>query len=434
MNNRKASVDCVEQNAQHAGPLEKQSKLTVVFVENTLPRIGGAEQVLYDLILRLDRTRFDPVLCCLHGLGELGEQLKRSGCRTYEHVAQGRFNPGNITRLAAILKKERADIVYATDACHNMVVGRLAAMVARTPQTVLTFHCYDTLLREGGPSFRNLLYKLSDRLLHPMFPRVIALAEDHKQYLSSVKRIPAAKISVIHNGIDAQRFTSGPSVQEARNSFDLPVDQHVVGIVASLRPCKAHEMFLKAAAKVREQAPDTLFVIAGEGPERQNLEALTGELGLASQVRFFGQVKDVPTLLRAFDVSVLTSYTEAFPLALLESMASERPVVATDVGSVAEIVEDGVSGFRVPFGAVDEFADAILKILSSPELARRFGEAGRKKVEELFTVNHMVRQTEAMFEALVRPDQGGAANGQRRKSDADTQCSIEPDHVPLRTP
>ena len=374
-------------------------KIKIAFVQPSLPCEGGAEQVIYDLIMGLDRDKFDPLLVCLHELGGRGEKLRDQGVRTIEGVAHGNHNPINILRVASILRKERADVLYVTDAFHNVVVGRLAAVIARTPHTVLSFHSYDTREQRKESKLRRLLIGLSDRLVNPSFHQVIALAEDHREYLISTKWITAGKISVIHNGIDVQRYDSSASPEQSRAQFQLPLDRKLVGIIAGLRPCKAHDMFLKAAKIVVQQEPNVMFVVAGDGSERQNLERLTADLGLRDHVRFLGQVSEIPTLLRALDLSVLSSFSEAFPLTLLEAMSSARPVVSTNVGSVDEIVDDGVDGFLVPSGDVDRFAARILDVIRDDDLATRFGAAGRTKVLAHFTVDNMVRQTELLFES-----------------------------------
>jgi hypothetical protein len=156
-------------------------------------------------------------------------------------------------------------------------------------------------------------------------------------------------------------------------------------------------MFLKAAAIVVKQSPSTVFVLAGDGPEQERLEDLADELGVAANVHFLGRVENVPELLAALDVSVLSSVHEAFPLSLLESMSASLPMVATDVGSVCEIVEDGVNGFLVPSGDHEKFAAAILRLVTDPELARRLGASGRKKLENQFTLGRMVGRCESLF-------------------------------------
>jgi glycosyltransferase involved in cell wall biosynthesis len=260
------------------------------------------------------------------------------------------------------------------------------------------FHSFDQFIRKTSVRLlRRLLLEFTDMILLPHFHRAIALAETHKQYLTSVKHIPASKIAVAYNGIDLRKFAHTGHAHQVRRSLQIPDGAHVVGIIAGLRRWKAHDVFLTAATSVVREAPDTYFVIAGDGPERSKLEKMARDLHLTDRVRFLGTVDDVPTLLQAIDVSVLSSVSEALPLALLESMAATRPVVATDVGSVSEIVDDGVNGFLVTPGAPDQLAQAMLRVLKDPELGRRLGEAGRKKVEQQHTVERMVHRYESLF-------------------------------------
>ena len=376
---------------------EPTRTIKVAVVHHSMKLGGGSEKVIYDLLHGIDRSEFQPVLICMYGLGELGEQLRDQGCHTYEHIAGKKLDPRNATRIAKILKEEGVDILYVTDGFHNMILAQLAATIAGTPCKVLGFHSYDTVIRQAAPKSRRALCGLADVVLHPRFQRYIALADSHKNYLAEVKHLRREKISVVHNGVNLEAFEHPVSVTEARQQFDLPPQVPLVGIVAGLRKWKSHDMFLRAASKVRERRPETMFVIAGDGTERPYLEGLAKELGLSEHLRFLGIVTEIPTLLQAMDVCALSSMHEAFPLTLLEAMAARRPVVATNVGSVADIVDDGVTGFLTPFGAVDEFADAILKLVQNPTMATQFGIAGRKKVESMFTVELMVERAETLF-------------------------------------
>jgi glycosyltransferase involved in cell wall biosynthesis len=349
------------------------------------------------VIRGLDSTRFRPVLICLHELGELGEALSRQGVTVHERVAGHSLDPRNVIRLAGILKSEQADFLYVTDGFHNMVAGRLAASLARTPQSVLIFHSYDTIIRKSLSPARRAMLGLSDRLFHPHFAHIVSLSKSHKEYLHTEKGIPRDKISIVYNGIDDDRYNLKRPAAEVRSKYGLPAKGQVVAMIAGLRRWKSHGMLLRAAVTVLRQAPDTVFVLAGDGPERERLERLATELGIDSNVHFLGRVENVPELLAAVDVSVLSSVHEAFPLSLLESMAASIPMVATDVGSVSEIVEDGVNGFLVESGAEAAFADGILRLVREPELARRLGANGRKKLEAHFTLRQMVSSCEALF-------------------------------------
>lgn len=375
-------------------------KITIVFVQPTL-KIGGSERTLFSLIRGLDENRFRPVLCCLYGLGPLGEQLEAEGYPVHYDVIHSRHDACGILRVAGILRRERPCILYMTNALLNVAMGRLAAFVARVPLCVVVFHSQDALLAPFVARSRQVKRWLTEKALMPHFDRAIAVAETHKAYLVSSKRIPAEKISVIYNGIDLRQFVDAVDTQTVRRRLQIPDGARVVGIVASLWPWKAHDVFLRSAAILLEEVPDTYFVVVGDGPERDNLENMAGALGIADHVRFLGTVDDVPALLRCFDVSVLSSAHEVFPLALLESMAAACPVVATNVGSIPEIVVDGLTGFLVPPGAPDRLAQGMLRVLRHPEFARKLGEEGRKRVEQEFTVERMISRTESLLLELV---------------------------------
>lgn len=375
-------------------------KITIVFVQPTL-KVGGSERTLFSLIRGLDEDRFRPVLCCLYGLGPLGEQLEAEGYQVHHDVIHTKYDPRGILRVASILGRERPCILYMSNALLNVAVGRLAAFLARVPLCVIVFHSQDALLEPFVRRSRRLKRSLTEKALVPHFDRVIAVAETHKAYLASSKHIPAHKIAVVYNGIDLRQFAHDVDTQTVRRRVQLPPGARVVGIVANLWPWKAHDVFLQSAAIVLEEVPDAYFVVVGDGPERDNLEKMAGALAIADHVRFLGAVDDVPALLRCFDLSVLSSAHEVFPLALLESMAASRPVVATNVGSVPEIVIDGLTGFLAPPGAPDRLAQGMLHVLRHPELAHKLGQEGRKRVEELFTVERMVARTESLLLDLV---------------------------------
>jgi glycosyltransferase involved in cell wall biosynthesis len=387
-------------------------RITIVVVHHTMKRGGGSEQVVYDMFHGLDRQRFRPVLCCLYGLGELGAQIKSEGFTTYEHVIRSKFNPCNVFRVAAVLKRERADIMYVTDGFHNAVLGRLAALLARIPLSVIIFHTFDRLIWNSvQQSWRRKFVRLQDLLLLRHFHRAIALGQLHKKYLMEDKQLSESKISVVYNGIDLSKFARPVDGRQIRRELQIPEGAQVVGMVAGLRRWKSHDVLFNAAVEILRERPETYFLLAGDGPERDRLERLARELNLTDRVRFLGVVADVPALLRAFDVTALSSAHEAFPLSLLESMAVALPVVATDVGSVSEIVDDGVTGLLVPPARSHELAQAVLRLLRDPALGQRFGEAGRRKVEQNFTVERMARRCESLF-----LDWASAARGSRSKT------------------
>ena len=179
--------------------------------------------------------------------------------------------------------------------------------------------------------------------------------------------------------------------ESLRQRLRLPERAPVAGIVAALRPEKNHELFLRSAALVREKVAEARFLIVGDGPQRAGLERLARELSLADAVHFLGTRSDVAELLSLMDVLVLTSHMESNPVSILEAMASEKPVVATRVGSVPETVLDGKTGCLVSAGNARELAARVVELLRNPDLAARMGRTGREQVIAHWSVERMVR-------------------------------------------
>jgi glycosyltransferase involved in cell wall biosynthesis len=176
--------------------------------------------------------------------------------------------------------------------------------------------------------------------------------------------------------------------------------------VAALRPEKNHELFLHLARRVIEQLPTARFLVVGDGPRRKELERCAAELGAERQINFLGMREDVPRLLAAMDVFVLTSHVEANPVSILEAMSAGRPVVATNVGSIHEAVEEGRTGFLVPPGDVARLSDRVLELLRNRQLRRSMGAAGRNAVVARWSIDTMVRRYEELIETVYARKSG----------------------------
>jgi glycosyltransferase involved in cell wall biosynthesis len=281
----------------------------------------------------------------------------------------------------------------------KMFWGRLAARRAGLPVVLSAIHS------TGWPDGINWL----NRRLTPLTDAFIAVAQGHGEHLVKRERFPREKVRVIPNGIDVARFRPRPETRAAvRQSLGIDAEAPVCGIVAALRPEKNHELFLHAAAKVAPARRDARFLMIGDGPRRGDLERLTAELNLASVVQFLGSRSDVDELLAALDVFALTSHNEASPVSILEAMATGLPVVATRVGSVAESVDQGATGFLVTPNSVDETAARWLELMNNDRLCRSMGEAARQSAVERWSLETMVQGYEdliaEMYERKVPPE------------------------------
>lgn len=373
----------------------QDAPVKVMFLEITL-KVGGAERLLANLLESFDPQRVQPVVAFLRDPGPVAESINLSGIKVYSNLAAGRSDPRLVPALINVMRKERPDIVYMCNYPLLMFTGRLAGLITGANTQVVALH---SIGYQSRARWRTLSLKLMKRFISTF----VAVSQGQKDYYVKTHGLDPKRIEVIYVGIDTERF-SPTKYESARPEFNIPEEAPVAGIVAMLRPEKNHELLLRAARIIRDGGLDAYFLIVGDGPERKRLENCAQNLGIADYVRFAGSRPDVPRMLRSIDVSVLCSsnVVETFPQSLVESMAMELPVVSTNVGSVNEVIVEGETGYLVPEGDAQALAEKIAYLLQNPDLRRKMGVAGRRRVEEQFSRDIMTRHFEDMFERLAR--------------------------------
>jgi glycosyltransferase involved in cell wall biosynthesis len=233
--------------------------------------------------------------------------------------------------------------------------------------------------------------------------RVIAVSEDVRSFHAAHTGIPEEKLVTIENGVDIGRFAGLQSAGSAvRKELGFDHAALVIGVVGRLTPPKDHSTFLKAAALILQKAPQTRFLIVGDGPLRKDLELQAQRLGLGKPLVFAGLRTDIPAVLAALDVLVFSSLWEGLPVALLEGMAAARPVVATAVGGIPEVVAPDKSAFLVPPGDAVALSQACLRLASDPATRRSMGQAGLERVAALYGIDAMIDRTAALYAKLLQ--------------------------------
>jgi glycosyltransferase involved in cell wall biosynthesis len=222
-----------------------------------------------------------------------------------------------------------------------------------------------------------------------------------RQFLVDQEGCPPKRTHVIYNGVNLERWAAAKADPDLGRAFGIDPGAPVAGIVACLRPEKNHPLFIRAAAKALQRVPEAHFLIVGDGPGREELVRLVTELGMTGRVHFTGNRDDVPDMIALMDVLALTSVCEAFPMAILEAMASAKPVVATRVGAIPEAVIDGQNGYLVPPGDVEALADRLAQVLADRALATRLGRQGLALVSKRFSRERMVGGYERLFLGLA---------------------------------
>jgi glycosyltransferase involved in cell wall biosynthesis len=366
-----------------------------MFVITTL-EVGGAETLLVDLMRGLDRARFAPELCCLKDLGALGEQMARE-IPVASNLLRCKWDLRVLPRLVRRMRHRQIDAVVTVGAGDKMFWGRLAARAAQVPVVISALHS------TGWPDGIGRL----NRWLTPWTDMYIGVAASHGRYLVEHEGFPPDRVCVVPNGVDVRRFCPRPVDPRRKAQLGLPAEAPLAGIVAALRPEKNHEMFLRVAARVVRQRPDSQFLVIGDGPRRSRLETMAAELGLGCNVRFLGTRSDVAALLPMLDAVLLTSHVEANPVSILESLACGTPVVATRVGSVNETVIDGQTGFLVQSDDADHMARRVLELFAQPELRRHLGSQGRALVERHWSLERMISGYAELIDRLYRHKCGG---------------------------
>jgi glycosyltransferase involved in cell wall biosynthesis len=353
--------------------------------------VGGAERLLVGIASSLDRADFHVSVVCTGEEGELFNRIQENGITAKAlHAGGKRSAPRALYRVFMHIRNMQPDIVIVHGAGSSLI-GRLGAMLNNVPHRIAWIH--------NSIDRRNSVQRLADRVLIPATTTYLGVAHTQREFMAEVCRYPTGKIRIIHSGVDLGTFRFRTD-RTPLTEFGFEPGTRVVGMVARLHPVKDHETFISAAAKVLESLPDSRFLIVGDGPRRPELEALCRERGLGKQIVFTGIREDIGQLLSAMDALVLSSHSESLPLAVLEAMACGLPVVCTDVGGAAEIIEHGVSGFLTPPGDADELSSRLDELLTNADLARRMGLAGRRRVESRFDLAETVISMEEFFKGL----------------------------------
>jgi glycosyltransferase involved in cell wall biosynthesis len=349
---------------------------------------AGTESQLVALIRHLDRTRVEPYLCLLDGADAHSRALEPDACPVLRLGVRSLHHPTTLVKawqLARFLRRERIDVlqVYFPDSTYlGVPVGRLAGV----PYVIRT--------RNNLGHWMTPTHRWLGRLCNRLVTVTIANCHACREALLADENPAPQSVVVLENGVDLSRFAAVPPVRSGR--------LRCVGAVANLRPVKSLDVFVRAAAAVAAAHPDVVFRIAGEGELRPALARQAAELGLADRLTLPGSVRDIPAFLARLDVAVLCSRAEGMSNAVLEYMVAGRAIVATAVGGTVHLIQDGVHGLLVPPGDAARLAQAVDRLLCDPALAARLGAAARRRAQERYGREAMVRRFEAFYGDLVR--------------------------------
>lgn len=367
-------------------------KINVMFLVKSF-KVGGTEKHILNLASGLNKEKFKCVICCFSDLGPQGQLIEdKHNIKIYHNLLKNKFDISGVWQFMRILREEETDILYTVNSPLTQFWGTIGSKLSGTAACI-------TRVSATNPTFHRKRRNVVNKIMLPFVSKIIAQAVSHKNYLINSEGMNGDRITVVYNGVELEKFQGLTEKSEIRAKLGINKDDHIVGIVARLAPEKGHDIFLNSARNVLGKFPQTSFVIIGDGEERKKLEKMARDFAIESRVLFLGDRKNVPEILPIFDIAVLSSYpfVETFSNAILEYMAAGKPVIATNVGSNSELVTHGETGFLIPYGDHEALAGALLKLLNNETLARKMGEAGRKRIEVKFTLKKMLADYEEIF-------------------------------------
>lgn len=342
-------------------------------------------------MLRLDRSRYEVRALSL-SKGSAVQRLRRLGLEV--EVIDEPDDELAVRELAAYLRRDEIDLLHA-HMYRAEVIGARAALAAGTAVVMATVHSSRVRSAEDIAAIAALTPVL-DRLIVPSAAIEAKVRAEGRG---------AASFSIIPNGVDLARFDLPVAACALRREFEIPGGAPLFGVVARLEPEKGHRYLIEAMPAILLGAPESWLVIVGEGSLEGELRAQAAGLPLPARDRivFTGRREDVAAITGELDVAVLPSLREAQGISILEAMARRKPVVASAVGGIPEVLTNGRDGLLVPAADPAALAEACIRLACSPELRAQLGEAGRATVEARFSLDAMVRQIEEVYdEELVR--------------------------------
>ena len=373
--------------------------------------IGGPAIHVVLLTAGLNKERFDSSLVfgsVEPGEGDMSYLATEGGMRTFSVPELGRsINPIAdliaFAKVYSIIRREKPHIVH-THTAKAGTIGRIAAVLAGVPVKVHTFHGHVFYGYFNKPATAYFLW--IERMLARFTDRIVAISPRQKDDLLNKYRIGTEeKYRVVNLGLDLERFKDIERKSGLfRSRLNFRKDDILVGMISRLVPIKDHRMFIRATKRLKKHLDSGLFnkvkfVIVGDGPEKEALRAYAESCGVGTSVVFTGWVRDIDEIYADMDIVALTSRNEGTPVSLIEAFASGKPVVATDVGGVRDVV--GEIGIVVDKNDDVAFAQYLSELIKSPERRWAIGQKGRESVMERFSKDRLIVDTEKLYEDLL---------------------------------
>ncbi len=378
-----------------------ETSITILYLI-TSTNVGGTEKALLELIRRIDRKRFRVYVCSVKKPGAFANAIAVEADGFYSlmlserggFVAVGNFIIA-LLRLIKLIRRLSPTILHCLLFRANML-GRFAGRIARVPIIISSIRVI-----EHQP-----VKQYIDRLTASLTTHYLAVSEAVRDYTVRHVNIAPARIVTIYNGITCDReFRETPSL---RVMLNLAVDDVLLGVVGRFHKQKGHIILIEALPIILRHAPTTHVVCCGDGEEKDRLKRATKNLGLEKHVHFLGVVADAYRILPQIDVVIVPSLWEGMPNVILEAMAAGRPVIASHIAGMDEVVVDGKTGLLFKPGDPQALAEAVLKLIGNNSLLQQMGSAAFEQAQQKFRIETTVKQTEDYYYWLLNRNRTGS--------------------------
>lgn len=362
---------------------DNSGKVNVLWLVDHLGYNGamhGAGMYFLNTIPALDSRKFNVLLCVLRKEDNLTKLFKDKGINIF-HLGRGKFDPMTLFDILKIIMDEKIHVIHA----HGYGSSNFGRLMKIFRKISIIVHAHDD---DRNYPFHQ---KLADRLLCQFIDRAIAVSKSVKDSCVIKRKMREDNVFIMHNGIPLKDFVTPEEgrINDERDRLGVPPGCKVIGTVAKLREEKGIIYLLQSAVKVLSIFSDTCFLIAGDGLLREELEKHSKRLGIDSKVIFAGFCHNIPVILSIMDIVVIPSLTEGSPLALLEAMAMEKPIVATNVGGIKEILIDGETGLLVPSKNPEALAEKIFFLFNNPNQAIYLGRKAKEESKMYDITTHV---------------------------------------------
>ena len=366
-------------------------------VRTNYGEFGGPENLILHILENLDPSQFQFTVVSLKNqnactnLFEL--KLKDAGVNTeiipWKNLY---FSKPVINRLNFLTQQNGINIIHTHDLRSNYV-SFFAGKKAGIP-TIASSHGW------VGNSLKRKIHNSVDKISLRLFNKVIINSEFMKNQIP-LWGIPKDRINIIHNAVALEHFNNNEETASLKKKLGIDSNKTVIATVGRLSREKGHMLLLEAASKVIAQLPDLIFLIIGEGPFEKKLKDHAKKLGLSKYVLFTGFFDDLPSVLNLTDIFILPSTSEGMPMTLLEAMSASKPIIATSVGGVPEVVQDGKTGILLKTRNPTQMAKAITNLVNNKKAAVEMGRKGRQLVEKTYSIEYLVKNIEDIYRSVV---------------------------------